>query len=50
MSTTDTYIYEDKGDKNDKEILWYSLDGSTTKICPFGMVHAWVGQNITPLT
>jgi hypothetical protein len=35
MSTIDTYIYEDKGDKNEKEILWYSLDGSTTKICPF---------------
>jgi hypothetical protein len=35
MSTTNTYIYEDKGDKNKKEILWYSLDGSITKICPF---------------
>jgi hypothetical protein len=35
MSTTDTYIYEDEGDKNEKEILWYSLDGSTTKICLF---------------
>jgi hypothetical protein len=33
--STDTYIYEDKGDKNEKKLLWYSLDGSTTKICPF---------------
>jgi hypothetical protein len=35
MSTTSTYIHEDKGDKNEKEILWYSLDGSTREICPF---------------
>jgi hypothetical protein len=35
MSTTNTYIHEDKGDKNEKEILWYSLDGSTTKICSY---------------
>jgi hypothetical protein len=35
MSTTNTYISEDKGDKNENKILWYSLDGSTTKICPF---------------
>ncbi len=35
MSTTNTHIYEDKGYKNEKEILWYSLNGSTTKICPF---------------
>jgi hypothetical protein len=35
MSTTSTYIHEDKGDKNEKEILWYSLDGSTKEICPF---------------
>jgi hypothetical protein len=35
MSTTDTYIYEDKSEKNEKEILWYSLDGSIAKICPF---------------
>ncbi len=24
-----------KGDKNEKEILWYPLDGSTREICPF---------------
>ncbi len=35
MSTTSTYIHEDKGDKNEKEILWYSLDVSTREICPF---------------
>jgi hypothetical protein len=35
MSITDTYVHEDKGDKNEKEILCYLLDGSTTKICPF---------------
>jgi hypothetical protein len=35
MSTTSTYIHEDKGDKNEKEILWHSLDGSTREICPF---------------
>ncbi len=35
MSTTSTYIHEDKCDKNEKEILWYSLDGSTRELCPF---------------
>jgi hypothetical protein len=35
MSTTSTYIYEDEGDKNENEILWYSLDGSTREIYPF---------------
>jgi hypothetical protein len=35
MSTTSTYIHEDKGGKNENEILWYSLDGSTSEICPF---------------
>ncbi len=35
MSTTSAYIHEDKGDKNKKEILWYSLEGSTREICPF---------------
>jgi hypothetical protein len=35
MSTTSTYIHEDKGDKNEKEILWCSLDGSTREICLF---------------
>jgi hypothetical protein len=25
----------DKDDKNENEILWYSLDGSTTEKCPF---------------
>jgi hypothetical protein len=35
MTTTSMYIHEDKGDNNEKEILWYSLDGSTRKICPF---------------
>jgi hypothetical protein len=35
MSTTSTYIHEDKGDKHENEILWYSLDGSTREICPF---------------
>ena len=35
MSTPSTYIHEDKGDNNEKEILWYSLDGSTRKMCPF---------------
>ncbi len=34
-STPSTYIHEDKGDNNEKEILWYSLDGSTRKMCPF---------------
>jgi hypothetical protein len=32
MSTTSTYIHEDKGDKNENGILWYSLDGSTREI------------------
>jgi hypothetical protein len=35
MSTTSTYIHEDKGDKDKNEILWYLLDGSTREICPF---------------
>jgi hypothetical protein len=35
MSTTSTYSHEDKGDKNEKEILWYSLDGSTREISFF---------------
>jgi hypothetical protein len=35
MSTTFANIHEDKCDKNEKEILWYSLDGSTREICPF---------------
>ncbi len=35
MSTTSTYIHEDKGVKNENEILWHSLDGSTREICPF---------------
>jgi hypothetical protein len=35
MSTTATYSHEDKGEKNSKEILWYSLDGSTREISPF---------------
>jgi hypothetical protein len=35
MSTTSTYIHEDKGGNNEKEILWYSLDGSTREICLF---------------
>ncbi len=35
MSTTSTHIHEDKGGKNEKEILWYSLDGSTREISPF---------------
>jgi hypothetical protein len=38
MSTTSTYIHGDKGDKNENEILWYSLDGSTREICPFIVV------------
>ncbi len=35
MSTTSTYIHEDKSVENEKEILWHSLDGSTREICPF---------------
>jgi hypothetical protein len=35
MSTTSTYIHEDNGDKNENEILQYSLNGSTREICPF---------------
>jgi hypothetical protein len=35
MATTSTYIHEDKGVKNENEILWHSLDGSTREICPF---------------
>jgi hypothetical protein len=35
MSTTCTYIHEDKGVQNVNEILWYSLVGSTREICPF---------------
>jgi hypothetical protein len=35
MSKISTYIHEDKGDKNEKEILWYSLNGSTREISPF---------------
>jgi hypothetical protein len=50
MSTSDTYIYEDKGDKNKKEILWYSLDGSTAKICPllFYLKDPWVANTSIP--
>jgi hypothetical protein len=33
MTTTSTYIH--KVTKMKKEILWYSLDGSTREICPF---------------
>jgi hypothetical protein len=35
MSTTCTYIHEDKGNQNENEILWYSLNGSTRETCPF---------------
>jgi hypothetical protein len=35
MSTTSTYIHEDKCDTTENEILWYSLDGSTREKCPF---------------
>jgi hypothetical protein len=36
MSTTSTYIHENKGEKNENEILWYySLDGSTRETFPF---------------
>ena len=30
-----TYIHEDRGEKNENEVLQYSLNGSTTKIYPF---------------
>jgi hypothetical protein len=35
MSTTSTYIHEDKGDRNENVLLWYSLDESTREICTF---------------
>jgi hypothetical protein len=35
MSDHCAYIHEDRGEKNEKETLWYSLDGSRTKIYPF---------------
>jgi hypothetical protein len=35
MSTTCTYIHEDKGVQNENAILWYSLNGSTREICLF---------------
>jgi hypothetical protein len=30
-----TYIHEDRGEKNENEVMQYSLNGSTTKIYPF---------------
>ena len=35
MSTACTYIHEDKGDYNQNETLWYSLDGSVNSVYPF---------------
>ncbi len=35
MSTTSTYIHEDKDVEHENEILWHSLDVSTREICPF---------------
>jgi hypothetical protein len=35
MSANCTYIHKDRGEKNEKETLWYLLDGSRTKIYPF---------------
>jgi hypothetical protein len=35
MFTTCTYIHEDKGDNNQNETLWYSLDGSINSVYPF---------------
>jgi hypothetical protein len=43
MSTTSTYIHEDKGDKNENERLWYSLDGSAREICPY-QKDPWVAS------
>ncbi len=48
MSTTSTYIHEDKGDKNEKEILWYSLDELTREICPFLVLWPMGCQYINP--
>jgi hypothetical protein len=35
MSTTFTYIHEDKVDNNQNKTLWYSLDGSINSVYPF---------------
>ncbi len=35
MSANCTYIHEDTGEQNEKETLWYSLDGSRTKMYSF---------------
>jgi hypothetical protein len=35
MSTSCTYIHEDKGDNNKNKTLWYSLDGSVNTVYPF---------------
>ncbi len=35
ISANCTYIHEDRGEKNEKEALWYSLNGSRTKIYPY---------------
>jgi hypothetical protein len=34
ISTTSTYIHEDKGDKNKNETLWYSLDDQQERYVP----------------
>jgi hypothetical protein len=38
MSTTCTFIHEDKRDNNQNKTLWYSLDGSISSVYPF-LVH-----------
>jgi hypothetical protein len=35
MSTACTYIHEDKGDNNQNEMSWYSLDESVNSVHPF---------------
>ena len=35
LSTSCTYIHEDKGDNNENKTLWCSLDGSVNTVYPF---------------
>ena len=38
MSSSHTYIHEDRGDNNNNNTLRYSLDGSTNTVCPFMVI------------
>jgi len=38
MSSSKTYIHEDKGDNNNNSTLRYSLDGTVNSVCPFMVI------------